>query len=205
MLEEMLYFSNWSFPEDTQEAILNGQCVALLIKPADEEVAERIDDAILKLIYGNTKEPPGAPGSPSQILMRPEDEAEAEVDEAEMTEEQKAEHKRLKQEAEESRRKAAEIMALWAPPNARTKAYAIKILFPNMAAALILPEPEPTPPHLALIYDAFKRREVMDVMDQFPDDVMRFGFFTSEDPRTAQLVAKTPANFTKKLAVSTTK
>lgn len=208
MLEELLYFTDFTFPEDTEESILNGTCVALLIKPADEEVAERIDEAILQLIYGSTKQPPGAPNSPSQILMRPEERKKAETETAEapeMTDEEKAEQKRVQQEEDEAKIKEGEIMALWAPPNAKTKAYALKVFFPNLIAPLILPEPEPIPPHLALVFDAFKRREVLEVMQQYPNDVMRFGFFTSEDPHKAKLIAKTPASFTRKLAVSSTR
>lgn len=208
MLEEILYFANWSFPEDTTEEILNKHCLALTLKPANEEVGEHVEEVVLQLIYGNTKEPPGAPGSPAQILMRLEEEEKTEEDEnkekPELTEEEKEEQKKAQEEKEEERKKAAEIMALWAPPNARTKAYVIKVLFPNLAGPLILPEPEPIPPHLALIYDAVHRREVLEVMNQYPDDVMRYGFFTTEDPHTAKLVAKTPANFERKLATAPT-
>lgn len=73
-----------------------------------------------------------------------------------------------------------------------------------MATSLLLPEPEVTPPHLAIAYDAFKRREVMEVMEQYEQDVMRYGFFTSEDAKNAKLIAKTSPNFEKKLAESTT-
>lgn len=70
--------------------------------------------------------------------------------------------------------------------------------------ALIIPEPEPIPPHLAVAYDAFKRRDVLSLMEQYPEAVMRYGFFTSDEPEEAKLIAKNPQNFERKLVESTT-
>lgn len=97
MLEEMLYFADWNFPDETMQDILENQSLALLIKPANDDVAERIDNAILELVYGRSKEPPGSPDSPAQLLTS--------VDEEEGT----------------------EFLGVWAPPNNLTKAYAIKV------------------------------------------------------------------------------
>lgn len=97
-----------------------------------------------------------------------------------------------------------EIICIWAPPNSLSKAFAFKNFFKNVAAPLIIPEPEPTPPHLAVAYDAFKRKDILELMEQFPEAVLRYGFFTTDEPGEAQLIAKNPKNFERKLVESTT-
>lgn len=147
---------------------------------------ERMDQALVEFIYGPSKCPPGSPDSPAQKLMYTgEEEQEG-------------------QEEGEEGKEEIEIMGIWCPPNSMTKAYALKSFFPNMVASLILPEPEPTPPHLVIAYDAYRRKEILEVMNQYQQDVMRYGFFTSENPKNAQLVAKTIPKFEKALAESTT-
>lgn len=43
------------------------------------------------------------------------------------------------------------------------------------------PEVPPLPPHVAVIYDAFKRREVLDACTANAKDVLKLGFFASGD------------------------
>lgn len=97
MLEEMLYFADWSFPDETMQDILENQSLALLIKSGSDEISENMDNAVLAFVYGKSKAPPGSTDSPAQLLIS--------VDEEEGT----------------------ELMGVWAPPNSLTKAYAIKV------------------------------------------------------------------------------
>lgn len=111
MIEEMLYFADWSFPEETMQDILENQGLALLIKSGSDEISENIDNAILEFVYGKSKAHPGSPDSPAQLLISVEEEKVEEGGE----------------EEEVEKEKCTEFMGVWAPPNNLTKAYAIKV------------------------------------------------------------------------------
>lgn len=87
------------------------------------------------------------------------------------------------------------IIGLWAPPNSNAKALALKLLFPNLSAPYRLPEVPVVPPHVAMAYDAFKAKDVLEVSNRFPGEVMASGFFTSHIVGDAQLIAKTLDKF----------
>ena len=38
-------------------------------------------------------------------------------------------------------------------------------------------------------YDAYKYREIMEVIEMYRDDVLAYGYFTTDNPETAQLIA----------------
>ncbi|CAH1109671.1 unnamed protein product [Psylliodes chrysocephalus] len=58
-----------------------------------------------------------------------------------------------------------------------------------------LVESEPTPLYIAIAFDAFKTREVMELSDLYPGQVMMYGFFTSDKPLEATLISKTVEEF----------
>lgn len=89
------------------------------------------------------------------------------------------------------------ITGLWAPPNTLTKGLAIKLLFPRAYETIALPEPIPIPPYIAITFDTFKRKEVYELMEEYPDDIMKYGFFTTDNPETATLICKTKDKFEK--------
>jgi len=60
------------------------------------------------------------------------------------------------------------------------------------------PDPVPDPPHLAIAFDAIKRRDVFEICDQYPEDILSYGFFTNTDLQSAQLIAKTSDAYYKK-------
>lgn len=58
--------------------------MALFLKPANDDVAASIDEVVLQLIYGPSKQHPGSPNSVAQLLVRKVEEAikEREAEEA---------------------------------------------------------------------------------------------------------------------------
>ncbi|XP_044752415.1 uncharacterized protein LOC123312194 [Coccinella septempunctata] len=87
------------------------------------------------------------------------------------------------------------FIGLWAPPNARCKAIALKLLFPSLAKAYKLPEFKHVPLHVAMAFEAFKTNDLMELSKEYPGGVMRYGFFDSDEPIKAQLIAKTVEEF----------
>lgn len=87
------------------------------------------------------------------------------------------------------------FIGLWAPPNTRCKAMAIKLLFPSLSKAYKLPEFKHVPMHVAMAFDAFKANDLVALSKEYPGGVMRYGFFDCDDPLKAQLTAKTMEEF----------
>lgn len=122
------------------------------------------------------REHPGDEKSPSQLLMKPPSDPED---------------------------FEATLIGVWAPPNSMAKGMALKILFPNLSTPFKLPETKLIPPHVAVAYDAFKSPEVMELNDKYPGQILAYGFFTSDIPAEAKLIAKTVDKFENK-EISTT-
>lgn len=156
------------FPEESVEELLNNTSVVLQVKPIPaRDVEEPTDDLILQILYGPSKKPPGSHDSPARVLAKLPPTTEEEVEE-----------------------KAQEAIAVWAPENELIKATALRLFFHRMTEHFLIPEPEPTPPHYAVVFDAIRRHEIASLMEKFSDQVIRYGFFTSEHPEDAKLVAK---------------
>lgn len=90
-----------------------------------------------------------------------------------------------------------ELPGIWAPTNSLCKAMALKWFFPNISGPHKLLEVEPIPPHLIIAYDAFKYREVIELGNQFPNAIMKYGFFSNDIPGESQLITKTVDKFEK--------
>lgn len=175
ILEELQFFSKYKIPEDSVNNLLSDVCLVQLIKPQDE--VPDIEGELLRIVYGDSGMPPGDPDSPAYTLTKiltavydvgGEDEGEEAVEEEE----------------------EVELIGLWTPENAFTKAMALKFFFPKHSEQYIPVPPEATPPYVACCFDAFKRHDVLPLMEMFPKSVMRYGFFTSDNPDVAQLIAK---------------
>lgn len=188
ILEELQYFSDYKIPEDSLDHLLNDVSFVQLIKSAEE--IPNMEEVISELVYGTTKCPPGTPESPAALLTKTMtaiiEKTEDEGDEAVEEEEE------------------VELIGLWTPTNPLTKAMALKFFFPKYSEQHIPPEPEPTPPYVAVCYDAYKRHEILSLQEQFPQAIMRFGFFTDEIPENAKLISKSLPNFEFKKASETT-
>lgn len=83
------------------------------------------------------------------------------------------------------------LPGIWTPLNPETKVLSMKIFFPAITQKFDLPEPEEIPPHLIVAFDAFKEKEVLQLAQEYPQETMRIGFFTSADPDDAKCIAKT--------------
>ncbi|RZC38575.1 uncharacterized protein BDFB_005350 [Asbolus verrucosus] len=167
-LQELFFFGINPFPEESVEELLNEQSLVLLVKPIpSRDVTEPTDDLILEVVYGPSKRPPGGHDSPAQLLSHvPQTDEEGEPLEP------------------------LEMVGLWVPENELEKATALRLFFPKITEHHLIPEPEPTPPHYAVVFDALRRQDVLNLMEKYPNEIIRFGFFTSEVPENAKLIAK---------------
>ncbi|XP_018319594.1 fibrous sheath CABYR-binding protein [Agrilus planipennis] len=217
MIEEILYFSEMTFLDEEVEVLLKDRSSILLLKPSVAELPAPVDQVVLQAIYGLSKQPPGDPDSPALQFFAPlppppkEKKTEGgfeglgdiplglpglgllgDEEEAPVEEEQ--------EEEVEEEELGPPVTGVWAPPNSYTRAFIIKNCFPKLHASIALEEPQPTPPHLAIAFDAFRRREILELVENYPNEVLRYGFFTSEDPDKAQLIAKNVRKFEQLLA-----
>lgn len=178
-VEDMLYFTDYRFPDVVLEHAKAQSCNCYLTRTDEPEA--NIDNVIATAIFGDSQQPPGSPESFAQ-KMRTAITIPGTEDEAEREEEHDG---------------------VWVPSNPNTRALAIYMLFPKQALPHVPPEPEAIPPHIAVAYDAIKRSEVMALIEEYPKDVLRFGFFTEDKPETAKLIAKTVTHFEKKAEETT--
>uniref|UniRef100_A0AAG5DNI4 Thioredoxin domain-containing protein n=1 Tax=Anopheles atroparvus TaxID=41427 RepID=A0AAG5DNI4_ANOAO len=73
-------------------------------------------------------------------------------------------------------------------------------LFASLTEHFLPPDPIPEPPHICMVFDAYKKRDVLEVAmnEKYKSHVMAFGYFTTGDPKTADLIAKTTERYTTK-------
>lgn len=89
------------------------------------------------------------------------------------------------------------LIGIWAPPTRRILSSCFKILFPRMAAPLLIPEPPPRPPYISVCFPIDKRAKVQDMLMEWETEIERYGIFTSYLPEEAQLIAKSFKKFDK--------
>nr|XP_029731748.1 uncharacterized protein LOC115268001 [Aedes albopictus] len=82
------------------------------------------------------------------------------------------------------------VPGVWSPTNRRATAALFYLLFRHLTESFLGPDPVPEPPHICIVFDAYKKRDVFEVITKFNRDVMAYGYFTSGDPKTAELIAK---------------
>lgn len=168
LLDELFFFGDNPFDDEAMEELLNNTSVFLLIKPIPaRDVTEPTDDLINEIVYGPSKKAPGSPDSVARHLAKVHPQTE-----------------------EEPHEKLPDRIAIWAPENELIKATGLRLFFTKYTEHYLIPEPEPIPPHYAVVFDAIRRSEIADVIEKYPEQVLRYGFFTSEVPEEAQLVAK---------------
>lgn len=203
VLQEILYFTDYKkFPSKTVENVTNNKLsLALLIKRSSENLPGDIDEIVLQLVYGNLRKPPGDEKSPNRKLMvileideNKEEKGKKDTEENEKDEEESSEKDRNEEDV---------LIGIWAPPNNLAKATVLKYLFPNISGPFVGPEIEIPPLYVAAAYDAFKAREVVELSEKYPGQVMSYGFFTSDVPSEAQLIAKTTDKFEERKAQTT--
>lgn len=93
-----------------------------------------------------------------------------------------------------------DVLSIWVPDSKMTKALAVKTFYPKLTADQVIKEPPPIPPHVAVAFDTLKRLEVLALIEDYRAEVMRYGFFTSDDPDEAELISKIHPNYVRKAA-----
>ncbi|CAG9862741.1 unnamed protein product [Phyllotreta striolata] len=173
----MQFFTEEKLSERTIEDILHGKfCLALLLK-RNGDLPGDIDDIVLQIVYGNMRKPPGSEFSPcDQLTVKIRDDEDDETNDGE---------KKIENN----------LVGIWAPTDKLTKALVLKHAFPNVSGPFKLPDEEPIPLCVAMAFDAFKTREVMELSQLYPGQVMTVGFFTSDKPQEATLISKTVEEF----------
>lgn len=59
----------------------------------------------------------------------------------------------------------------------------------QLTETFLPPDPIPVPPHVAVGFESYKRKEIMEIIEQQGDAILAYGYFTSDDIPTATLIA----------------
>lgn len=167
-IEELFFFAEEAdhLNEACKKELTQNKSVALLIHAAHGIDVPNMDEAVLTVVYGPMRKSPGSPDSPAHALRTTIED-----------EETKTSH---------------EVIGLWVPPNVQMKATFQKLFFKKLTATYLIPEPEPIPEHFAIIFDLSKANNALQIAHKYPEEILRYAYFTSEVPEEATLVAKTP-------------
>ncbi|XP_056646626.1 uncharacterized protein LOC130451559 isoform X1 [Diorhabda sublineata] len=175
LIDEIFFFCEEKLSLKTIEDTLSGKITIAMIVTRNGDLPGEIDDIVLQLVYGNSRKMPGDEHSPCQQLT----------------------FKKNNDDDVDS------ITGIWAPPDKLTRSLVLKYLFPNITAPYKFPDVEPTPFYIAVAYDAFKTKEVMELSDLYPGQVMMYGFFDDDKPETATLILKTVTEFEERTTPTT--
>lgn len=168
----MFYFQPNPFPEDANEELLNNQCLILLIKPrSSQSCKEDTLSSLLHITYGEMRKPPGSPDSPSQILMKIEN--------------------------DETNDDSTENIGVWVPDNKYTVTTLLRLFFHNIVSSYLIEPPSKTPSHYAFVFDAIQRTELKELMSKYSTEILKYGFFSNEIPEEATLIAKSIKQYEK--------
>lgn len=166
-MDELFYFAEEldQLDEASIKELLEKPSLGLLIHASHGIEVANMDDVILTVVYGPMKKSPGSPDSPAHVLRGT---------------------------VEEEDGKTHEVQGIWTPHNQLVKATFQRLFFHKVTADYLIPEPEPIPEHFAVIFDLTKANNALQIAHKYPEEILRFAYFTSEVPEDAELVAKTP-------------
>ncbi|XP_055907207.1 uncharacterized protein LOC129942355 [Eupeodes corollae] len=87
------------------------------------------------------------------------------------------------------------VPPIWVPTDVRTHATLIYVFFRAQAATFLPPDPVPDPPHVIMAFDAYKKKDIFEIVQKNKNDVLLYGFFTSDNPDKATLIANSLAKY----------
>lgn len=180
MLDELFYFADEQFPDETLDQVLTLESRVLLMKPSPnaDELTTTIADKLAEIVYGHSKQPPGSDDSPAQLLLT--------LQAAPVKEEDDTEGDQISRMST----LPVELIGIWTPLSELNEASALKIFFPKLVQNYLVPEPEEIPPHLIFAFEALRRHDIMKIAENYRPEILHYGFFTSEVSTQAELVAK---------------
>ncbi|XP_059607712.1 uncharacterized protein LOC132255626 [Phlebotomus argentipes] len=191
MLEILHFECDNPLPEDVLEVIFNKELQAVAWKVADQET--RPVEEVLQLVHAALTDPQfvttqNDAGEEVEVQLSPVLCA-AELDPPRATPSPSL-------EKVEERPKVL-VPAAWTPLNRRANAALIYLFFRSLTELFLPPDPVPDPPHLAIIFDAFKKQDIMDACQKHKEAVLAYGYFTSADPKATELIANTNDSYAK--------
>lgn len=91
--------------------------------------------------------------------------------------------------------KKVRVAGCWTPANKRGNAAFIYTFFRNYTEHFLPPDVPPVPQHLLFVFDAYKRQNIFETCKPNEEDVLAFGYFSSEEVTTCTLLAKTTEKY----------
>ncbi|XP_033171104.1 uncharacterized protein LOC117148037 [Drosophila mauritiana] len=103
------------------------------------------------------------------------------------------------------RTKTIRIPPIWVPSDQRTHAALIYTYFRAQTSTFLPPDPVPEPPHIVMIFDAYKKKDLAILLETCREDIPLYGFFNGDNPLTAQFIANSVDKYNAKPYVPTDK
>lgn len=88
-----------------------------------------------------------------------------------------------------TRTKRVKIPPIWVANNRRTHAALIYVFFRSQTSTFLPPDPPPEPPHIIMAFEAYKRDDILNMVDTIKDEVPQYGFFTTDSPADTKLIS----------------
>jgi len=100
--------------------------------------------------------------------------------------------------SDQKKTKTIRIPPIWVPSDQRTHAALIYTYFRAQTSTFLPPDPVPEPPHIVMIFDAYKKKDLAILLETCRDDIPLYGFFNSDNPQTAVFIANSVEKYNAK-------